>query len=180
MCAECSIDADCNDGVFCNGTEICDVNGICQSGTNPCPGQSCDEGSDACAACENDAQCDDGLFCNGEEFCLAGHCISAGDPCDDGVFCNGVEICHSDGTCEELMESECLASGGAYSTDGSICSGDSNHDGLDDVCQPPVPLSTPEGRGAFLVLMGLMGVLSLLGLQVSKAEKSRPGDGGGA
>ncbi|MGB5810684.1 MAG: hypothetical protein WBG86_09155, partial [Polyangiales bacterium] len=38
----------CDDGSFCNGTEICDVFGDCQAGSDPCAGQSCDEGTDQC------------------------------------------------------------------------------------------------------------------------------------
>jgi hypothetical protein len=46
---ECSIDADCDDGLFCNGAETCNA-GSCQAGSNPCPGQSCDEATDSCVA----------------------------------------------------------------------------------------------------------------------------------
>lgn len=43
----CSIDADCDDGLFCNGLETC-VGGVCQPATDPCPGQLCDEEGDRC------------------------------------------------------------------------------------------------------------------------------------
>jgi len=46
-CLDCLDDADCNDGLFCNGEESC-VNGSCQPGMDPCPGQVCDEESDQC------------------------------------------------------------------------------------------------------------------------------------
>lgn len=46
---ECTGDAECDDGLFCNGAERC-VNDLCQSGEAPCAGglQSCEEASDAC------------------------------------------------------------------------------------------------------------------------------------
>ncbi|MCP4548572.1 MAG: hypothetical protein GY835_19120, partial [bacterium] len=45
----CAVDADCNNGDFCDGVETCS-NDICQAGSNPCPGQACDEGNDQCLA----------------------------------------------------------------------------------------------------------------------------------
>ena len=68
VAVECSVDADCDDGKFCNGTETC-VGGSCQSGGDPCPGQGCDEGSDACVSCSgNKASCS----VNGD--CCSGNC----------------------------------------------------------------------------------------------------------
>ena len=43
----CEIDAQCDDGLFCNGAETC-VAGSCQAGSDPCPGESCNESSDTC------------------------------------------------------------------------------------------------------------------------------------
>jgi Subtilase family/PA domain len=69
---ECVTDADCNDGIFCNGDELCDVaNGGCQPGRgNPCDAnsQTCDEETDTCkplplpcldlgASCQDDTNC---------------------------------------------------------------------------------------------------------------------------
>jgi len=39
---QCISDADCDDGLFCNGAEAC-VAGSCVPGSDPCPGQTCDE-----------------------------------------------------------------------------------------------------------------------------------------
>lgn len=46
----CSNHAECDDGLFCNGIEICGVNQTCEQGSNPCPGQGCDESIDLCTA----------------------------------------------------------------------------------------------------------------------------------
>jgi subtilisin family serine protease len=47
----CTSDAQCSDGLFCNGVETCVIaTGVCQPGTDPCPGQGCDEVTDMCVA----------------------------------------------------------------------------------------------------------------------------------
>ena len=43
----CVTDADCDDGLFCNGAEACDA-GVCQAGSDPCSPLSCDEAADMC------------------------------------------------------------------------------------------------------------------------------------
>ncbi len=44
----CVIDADCTDGLFCNGAEVCNA-GSCDPGTAPCSaGETCDEDGDLC------------------------------------------------------------------------------------------------------------------------------------
>ena len=47
--AGCQLDADCDDGLFCNGQEICDVAQDCQPGTPPSldDGVGCKNGTDA-------------------------------------------------------------------------------------------------------------------------------------
>jgi hypothetical protein len=47
-CEECIVDADCDDGLFCNGQEWCNL-GHCMDGTPPCPpGTICDEAAGIC------------------------------------------------------------------------------------------------------------------------------------
>jgi hypothetical protein len=44
----CSSDTDCQDGLFCDGQEICQ-NSACQEGTSPCPdGLACRESRNTC------------------------------------------------------------------------------------------------------------------------------------
>lgn len=47
----CMSNAECDDGLFCNGAETCDpVTGMCVAGTSPCAaGQLCDEATDQCS-----------------------------------------------------------------------------------------------------------------------------------
>lgn len=48
-CPACAVDAHCDDGVFCNGAELCDENGKCQAGQSPCqPNEKCKEKSQSC------------------------------------------------------------------------------------------------------------------------------------
>jgi hypothetical protein len=111
----CSSNADCDDGLYCNGFETC-VDSVCQSGTPPsCP--------------------DDGKFCNGSEICdeVNDTCATTGNPCTTGTQCdettdlcipetcgtNGCEIgenctnCPADcisgqgGTCEACFKGVC-------------------------------------------------------------------------
>ena len=84
----CAIDADCADGVFCNGVETCDGTS-CQPGTPEtcddavgCTDDSCNVGTDSCDNVTNDGSCSNGLFCDGEETCHATlDCQDESDPC---------------------------------------------------------------------------------------------------
>jgi hypothetical protein len=116
----CQVNADCDNGAFCDGAEKCQ-NGSCVKGQSPCTQrQTCDETANRCLDCIGDAQCDDGVFCNGREKCVNGICGDGTNPCaadqtcdetanrcldcigdaqcDDGIFCNGSEKCNN-GTC---------------------------------------------------------------------------------
>jgi hypothetical protein len=62
----CTGDAECDDGLFCNGAETC-VDGVCTDGTNPCDTDAtCDEDADTCVieGCMSDADCGIGEFCD--------------------------------------------------------------------------------------------------------------------
>lgn len=83
----CTVDADCDDGLFCNGFEQC-LNCVCTEGEAPCPNTEdcivCMEDLDACASgCGSDEECNDGVFCNGVESCFECLCFSGEPPCAD-------------------------------------------------------------------------------------------------
>jgi len=75
----CSADFECDDGLWCNGVEACDIfgGGVCQPGLDPCPGMGCDESTHQCvelpscsgnkAECSVNADC-----CSGS--CKGGTC----------------------------------------------------------------------------------------------------------
>ncbi len=83
----------CQNGVFCDGAEICDPLLGCQAGGDPCPGETCDEAGDVCIECFTDGDCDDGAFCNGTETCVAGTCEAGSDPCPGQSCDEGGDIC---------------------------------------------------------------------------------------
>lgn len=73
----CSADADCSDGLYCNGVETC-LNGSCQAGLPPSCGEGaiCDEDLDACIdapSCQADSDCSDGDACTLDQ-CSDGDC----------------------------------------------------------------------------------------------------------
>ncbi len=103
----------CDDGLYCNGSETCDAALDCQAGTPPdcddgvaCTDDWCDEIGDTCLNSAEDSNCDDGLWCNGAETCDAlADCLAGADPCP-GQSCDEVgdqcvtQTCNDNGVCE--------------------------------------------------------------------------------
>jgi len=157
-------DAACDDGLFCNGAETCDAGAGCLVGTDPCPGQDCDEVNDVCVPlpCNTNGTCDVGEDCNTcPSDCISG--TSTGAVCGNGLCeagdgedcvscpadCNGVQggkptnrFCCGDGdgqnplTCADPL----CSTGGWFCTDvptggGSpYCCGDAVCEGDEDSC----------------------------------------------
>ena len=118
----------CNDGLFCNGVEVCDPLRGCLPGTPvncddgvPCMVDSCDEASRACVHDLDHAQCDDGLFCNGSETCTPTGCAAGAPPCADASLCDeNADTClSSPPTC--IVAADC--------DDGNPCTDDACVDG---------------------------------------------------
>jgi len=88
MCVPpCSVDADCNDDIACNGVEVCGLDGVCTSPGNPCgsAGATClehmciDGGPGIFGlACESDVDCGGVLgWCGfSGPYCKPGRCCS--------------------------------------------------------------------------------------------------------
>lgn len=131
----CTSDAQCDDGLFCNGIETC-VDLVCAAGTPipcddgiACTSDSCDEATSACVSTPLDTSCDDGIACNGTETCDPTLDCQPGEPlvCDDGNdcttdFCDDIVGCtveHTTGPCDD---------------DGDTCTDDVCGDG---VCTHP-------------------------------------------
>lgn len=114
----CCTDAECSDGVFCNGLEICD-RGRCEQDPDAfCTTEgvcliSCDDGvectQDECNEqanlCEHRAQhdiCRDGDMCNGEEWCEPAATTADERGCVAGIsmVCDDEDPCTED-YCEE-------------------------------------------------------------------------------
>lgn len=121
----CTLDTECDDGLYCNGSEAC-VTGVCQAGTLiDCSALSdqCNEGvcNEAIDVCESQPKadgiaCDDGLYCNVGEACLSGACTGGSAlSCDDG------ESCTAD-SCDEALDT-CLNTWPACSLTTDGCCG---------------------------------------------------------
>jgi hypothetical protein len=160
----CEKNADCNDGVFCNGEEICE-SGTCQPGDNPCL-EYCDEVYDGCFSCNNNFTCEVGENCNtcpndcisgeeeicGNDVCEPSNgedCLSCpedcagkqnGKPsrqfcCGDGVGVNPVD-CDDDRCNSEGFA--CASNAGAYCCGDYTCEGEEDNLNSDvDCVQPP-------------------------------------------
>jgi len=122
--ATCGSDADCDDGMWCNGAERCapatpgaDAAG-CVAGPASCGPGACDETADRCTNCDADADGHASIGCGG-------------DDCDDAsatVYPGAAELC--DG-----VDEDCSAGGGrandedgdadGYAPVGASCSGGS-------------------------------------------------------
>lgn len=104
---ECTEDIHCDDGLFCNGAETCNLDtSECVFGTPPvcddgvdCTDDSCDEVTKACTNTPNNGLCNDGLFCNGAETCdQVNGCQSGPVPCNPAT-----ETCVEPDTCEPIV-----------------------------------------------------------------------------
>jgi hypothetical protein len=93
----CSIAADCDNGIYCDGAETCDagscVAGLpvtCSADPDACNSYVCDESSDSCIVQQkaDGTTCSDGTYCNGMETCQSGTCVpGTGVACSDGIEC---------------------------------------------------------------------------------------------
>jgi subtilisin-like proprotein convertase family protein len=105
-------DSVCQDGLFCNGAEVCDPESGCQIGSPvdiddgiDCTIDFCDEDADQVVHDPDDAICDDGLFCTGVNECnVTLGCQEGVDPCPGDVCDDDTDICVAclvDNDCED-------------------------------------------------------------------------------
>jgi len=154
----CTSDAECNDGLYCNGTESC-VSGTCQSSGDPCgAGTTCNEATDACdgtvTSC-GDGFCGTGEDCNtcpadcraklngnpANRYCCDGDLADCGNTaCNaDGWVCGGGDgICTSDAECNDGLyctgTESCV--NGACQSSGDPCGTGTNCDENTTSCVP--------------------------------------------
>lgn len=110
--AACERDDDCDDGLFCNGPERCDVaTGACRTSSPPCV--RCDEATRAC----DPGECPD-RDGDGHADALCG-----GDDCDDddpNRFPGNLEVCNGRDTHDEDCDPTTLGVDGDRDGDGEI------------------------------------------------------------
>ncbi len=133
-------DANCDNGLFCDGSETCNAVSDCQAGSNPCFGQACDEGTNTCVACVIDGDCDDGLFCNGIEACVSNTCVGGNAvDCNDGVGCTTDSCNEGTASCDNVTND-------AACNNGLFCDGVETCDAALD-CQAGVSVDCNDGVG---------------------------------
>jgi hypothetical protein len=142
-CVSCSEDADCDDGLMCNGVEICNLE-MCQAGvpidcsylTDQCNTGVCEEPAGTCAAdpLPNGTICSDGDTCSIPDQCQGGVCISAGggDNDDDGI-CDADDICPNDPNNDSDADTVCGDIDNCP-TVANADQADADGDGFGDVC----------------------------------------------
>jgi len=101
----------CDDTLWCNGVETCDVINDCQAGTDvdcgdtyDCTDDSCNDVLDICLNVENDDNCVFPEVCDVVYFPPPSGCGEIlectgqddGTSCDDGTYCNGIDECQSE------------------------------------------------------------------------------------
>lgn len=171
----CTEDADCDDGLACNGVETCDTTtNTCVAGTPlTCDGfnELCLEDSGECgcpenyrlidgvctfARCQDDADCDDGLACNGVEICDLELNLCKRDH-ESLPSCNANFLCdEADGTCSSCRPGFALNANNACVASAATCEVDADCDdgnacnGLErcvnNLCANASPAHIPEGN----------------------------------
>jgi len=128
-----AVHRDCDDGLFCNGEERCDVGRGCLPGEAPvvpdgidCTADRCDEDEDRVVHEPQDQVCDDGRFCNGAEHCNSYLGCQGGEPPDleDDHDC-------TDDRCDEELDQVVHDPVAARCDDGRFCNGE-------EACDPAV------------------------------------------
>jgi hypothetical protein len=126
----CTTDLQCNDNVFCNGLETCNVAaGVCVPGTPPtcddgvaCTADVCDQSLDQCVNTPDNGACDNGLFCDGAETCHPTLGCQNGTPpdCDDTVACT-IDVCNEDADRCESTPDNGACDNGLYCDGAETC-----------------------------------------------------------
>jgi hypothetical protein len=101
-CVHSPDDLKCDNGLFCDGFEYCDLTQGCQAGTLyncpnadgiSCTQEFCDEQTQTCQILLNNSACPNGQVCKATG-CADAPCTT-NTQCDDGKYCNGTETCNT-------------------------------------------------------------------------------------
>jgi hypothetical protein len=85
----CTVDADCDDGLYCTGVETC-VSSVCQTGTDPCAPLDCDEEDhgywEMDGSCIVDPPITHQFDFNGDEEWDTAWCLDMGETVDVAIW----------------------------------------------------------------------------------------------
>ena len=142
----CTGDPDCDDGLYCNGAETCNLGtGQCEAGTPvvcddsvACTDDSCNESTDQCDYVPDDANCDNGLWCDGAETCNATLGCQAGTApdCDDGVGCTDDSCNESTDQCDNIPNDGLCPDDGLFCNGAEFCDAVLDCQSAGDPCAP--------------------------------------------
>ncbi|MBP7148345.1 MAG: DNRLRE domain-containing protein [Acidobacteria bacterium] len=162
----CTIDDECDDGLFCTGEETCNQQSLtCQAGTPidcdddiACTEDSCNEVAATCDNVPDDGACDDSNVCTDDTCSETAGCQHANNTlaCDDGNACTTGDTCGG-GTCQSgttpltcddgvaCTDNNCIPASGCYYADnctgGLVCNHSTN------TCETPTVDPLPIDQG---------------------------------
>ena len=149
----------CDDGVYCDGVEVCSADRGCREGIPivcddmaECTDDVCSEETRRCSYPVHDERCDDDLFCNGAEICapFLGCRTGPSLDCDDGDLYT-IDTCNEE---DDLCEHTGLDFDGDGFPRGEDCDDTDRRvnpdaeevcNGIDDDCDDLVDDEDPDG-----------------------------------
>jgi hypothetical protein len=138
----CNSDADCSDGLFCNGIEVCDSASGCMAGEPPllddgfeCTQDACDEERDLVIHLPEDSVCDDGNECTTSRCLVTDGCV---DTFDDAIVPQQLEVSDCQ---KEVCQNGIRVS---IQDDTDLPSQDSNGDCIQQTCQNGVLVTVAD------------------------------------
>jgi hypothetical protein len=110
----CVSNADCDDGVACNGAETCDgcwclppAPVLCDDGVD-CTLDECTEPAGECQSTPDHERCGEGEWCVPGVGCVTPPDCETDEECDDGYTCDGEEVCDpAEGRCRAGTSVNC-------------------------------------------------------------------------
>jgi hypothetical protein len=129
--SRCTADAECDDGIFCNGEERCDTTaGDCVAGAAPacddaasCTADRCDAARDECVHEPNHAACADAIACTADTCDPALSDLPTGCAHAPSDALCATDYCTTGGTCDAA--SGCVGGVERDCRDGNPCTSDS-------------------------------------------------------
>ena len=138
----------CSNGLYCDGSEVCNVSLGCQAGTPVAcsDGQWCN-GTETCNESTDSCQAGTAPNCADSVSCTTDSCNEATDSCthttnnsacQDGLYCNGAEVCNATTGCQAGTAVNC--------SDSQYCNGTEICNESTDSCQGGTPMACNDSN----------------------------------